>query len=146
MKLTWIIVALVSGAVLPLQAGLNARLGRAAANPIYASLISFVIGTLALLLYVIFSRQSVSWQGLREAPAYVWLGGLLGAFYVTAIVLAFPQIGPALTFGLVVAGQMLIALLLDHFSLLVANPHPVNIWRVLGVLMIVGGVVLIRKF
>ncbi|MDU0220409.1 DMT family transporter, partial [Escherichia coli] len=84
-------------------------------------------------------------QGLREAPAYVWLGGLLGAFYVTAIVLAFLQIGPALTFGLVVAGQMLIALLLDHFSILVANPHPVNIWRVLGVLMIVGGVVLIRK-
>jgi len=146
MKLTWIIVALASGAVLPLQAGLNARLGRAAGSPAYAALFSFIVGTLALLLYVTLTRQSVSWRGLREAPAQVWLGGLLGAFYVTAIILAFPRIGPALTFGLVVAGQMIIALLLDHFNILVANPHPITIWRVLGMLMIVGGVVLIRKF
>jgi len=146
MKLTWIIVALASGAVLPLQAGLNARLGRAAGSPAYAALISFIVGTLALLLYVTLTRQSVSWRGLREAPAQVWLGGLLGAFYVTAIILTFPRIGPALTFGLVVAGQMIIALLLDHFNILVANPHPITIWRVLGMLMIVGGVVLIRKF
>lgn len=146
MKLTWMIVALASGAVLPLQAGLNARLGRAAGSPAYAALISFIVGTLALLLYVTLTRQSVSWRGLREAPAQVWLGGLLGAFYVTAIILTFPRIGPALTFGLVVAGQMIIALLLDHFNILVANPHPITIWRVLGMLMIVGGVVLIRKF
>ncbi len=146
MKLTWIIIAFVSGAVLPLQAGLNTRLGRAAASPAYASLISFVVGTLAMLLYIAITRQSVSWQGLREAPLHSWLGGILGAFFVTAIILAFPRIGPALTFGLVVAGQMTIALMLDHFNVMVANPHPINIWRVLGVLMIVGGVVLIRKF
>lgn len=146
MKLTWIIVALVSGAVLPLQAGLNARMGRAAGNAVYASLFSFMVGTIALLLYVLLSRQSFSWQGLREAPAYAWLGGLLGAFYVTAIVLAFPRIGPALTFGLVVAGQMIIALMLDHFNIMVTDPHPVNIWRVAGVLLIVAGVILIRKF
>jgi transporter family-2 protein len=71
---------------------------------------------------------------------------LLGAFYVTAIVLAFPRIGPALTFGLVIAGQMAISVLLDHFNILVAQQHPINLWRGLGVALIITGVMLIRRF
>jgi transporter family-2 protein len=71
---------------------------------------------------------------------------LLGAFYVTAIVLAFPRIGPALTFGLVIAGQMAISILLDHFNILVAQQHSINLWRGLGVALIITGVMLIRRF
>lgn len=146
MKSIWYLMALVSGAFLPLQAGLNTKLGKSIASPVYASMISFIVGALALAVFVAFTKQTVSWAGIRSAPVYVWLGGALGAFYVTAIILSFPRIGPALTFGLVVAGQMLMSLLLDHFNILVAQPHPVNAWRVLGVLLIVAGVVLIRKF
>jgi transporter family-2 protein len=70
----------------------------------------------------------------------------LGAFYVTVVILAFPKIGPALTFGLVVAGQMAIAVTLEHFNILVAQQHSINIWRVVGMTMILMGVVIIRKF
>jgi transporter family-2 protein len=145
-KLTWILIAFVSGAFLPIQAGLNTKLGRSIQSPVYASMISFVVGALVLVLYIAFTRQTVSISGVKDAPAYVWVAGALGAFYVTATILAFPQIGPALTFGLVVAGQMVIAVLLDHFSVLVAQPHPINIWRALGVTLVIAGVVLIRKF
>ena len=145
-KILWFIVALVAGSFLPIQAGLNSRMGKALNNPVYASFISFVVGAIALGIYIVFNRQAVSWAGLRAVPIYVWLAGLLGAFYVTAVILAFPRIGPALTFGLLVAGQMIVSLLLDHFKILVAEAHPINIWRVLGVLLIVVGVVIIRKF
>jgi transporter family-2 protein len=74
------------------------------------------------------------------------LGGLLGAFYVTIIVLAFPRLGPALTFGLVVAGQMIMSLLLDHFNILVAQAQPINWWKLFGVALIISGVIVIRKF
>jgi transporter family-2 protein len=84
--------------------------------------------------------------GLRTVPAYVWLGGVLGAFYVTSIILAFPQIGPALTFGLIVTGQMLISVLLDHYNILVTQQHNLNIWRLIGMLLIITGVVFVRKF
>jgi transporter family-2 protein len=67
-------------------------------------------------------------------------------FYVTVMVLAFPRLGPALTFGLAVAGQLLISLLLDHFNVLVPHPHPINLYRILGILLIISGVVIIRKF
>lgn len=146
MKVLWIIIAFVAGSFLPLQAGLNARLGKSIESPVYASLISFIVGALAVLIYIACTKQHVTWAGIRTAPAYAWLGGALGAFYVTAIVLAFPRIGPALTFGLVVGGQMIIAVLLDHLNILVAQQHSLNIWRVMGIAMIVAGVVIIRKF
>jgi transporter family-2 protein len=145
-KETWIIVALLSGAFLPIQAGLNTRLGKSLENPVYASLISFIVGALSVGAYILISRQQVSWAGLKAAPWYVYVGGVLGAFYVTAIVLAFPRIGPALTFGLVIAGQMAISVLLDHFNILVAQQHPINLWRGLGVALIITGVMLIRRF
>jgi bacterial/archaeal transporter family-2 protein len=146
MKFTWILIALISGGFLPIQAGLNSRLGKITENPVHASLISFIVGTVTLALYSIITRQQVNWTGLKAAPAYLWLGGLLGAFYVTIIVLAFPRLGPALTFGLVVAGQMIMSLLLDHFNILVAQAQPINWWKLFGVALIISGVIVIRKF
>ncbi|MES2691606.1 MAG: DMT family transporter [Bacteroidota bacterium] len=145
-KIIWIILAFLSGTFLPVQAGLNTRLGKAAQSPVHAALLSFIIGTVAIITYIIITKQTFSWTGLKTAPAYAWAGGLLGAFYVTVIILAFPQLGPGLTFGLIVAGQMILSLFLEHFNLLVSEPHPINLPRVLGVLLIVAGVIVIRKF
>lgn len=142
----WIALAFLSGAFLPIQAGLNAKLGKAAESPVYASMLSFAIGTLGLITYILITKQSMSWAGVREAPAHVWLGGLLGAFYVTVIILAFPKLGPGLTFGLVVAGQMIISILLEHFNILVAQQNSMSFMKLLGVMLVVAGVIIIRKF
>jgi transporter family-2 protein len=145
-KILWVLIAFVAGSFLPIQAGLNNKMGKSLGNPVYASMISFIIGAISVGAYVLLTKQSVSLSGIKTAPFYVWFAGLLGAFYVTAIILDFRQIGPALTFGLVVAGQMVISVLLAHFQVLGAQPHPINIWRVLGVLLIVAGVAIIQKF
>lgn len=146
MKFIWIIMAFVAGTFLPVQAGLNAKMGKAIESPVYASMISFITGAIAVFIYILFTKQHVSWAGLRSAPAYTWLAGALGAFYVTTVILAFPRIGPALTFGLVVLGQMVIAVILEHFNTLVAHQHNISAWRIVGVLLIVGGVIIIRRF
>jgi len=145
-KLMWVIMAFISGAFLPIQAGLNTKLGKAGESPVHASTISFVVGTVALLLYILFTQQSVSWEGIKSAPGYVWIGGVLGAFYVTVIILAFPQLGPGLTFGLVVAGQLIISALLEHFNVLVAQQQSISPMRVFGIVLVVVGVVIVRKF
>ncbi len=139
-------MAFVAGAFLPIQAGLNSKLGKAGGSAVYASTISFVIGSIGLLLYILFTRQTVSWAGIKMAPAYVWVGGLLGAFYVTVIILSFPKLGPGLTFGLVVAGQMLASAFLEHNNILVAQAQPISLLRIIGIFLIIAGVVIIRKF
>jgi transporter family-2 protein len=145
-KFIWIILALVSGAFLPLQAALNTKLGKTVGSPLHASLISFLIGSAGLALYILLTRQTASLTALKSAPVYVWIGGLLGACYVTAIILLFPKLGPGLTFGLVVAGQMTLAAFLEHFNILVSQPHPISFIRIVGILLIIVGVILVRFF
>lgn len=145
-KIIWISLAFLSGALIPIQSGLNAKLGKAIESPVYATMLSFVIGTMGLISYILITKQSMSWAGVREVPAHVWIGGLLAAFYVTVIILAFPKLGPGLTFGLVVAGQMIISILLEHFNIMVAQQNSISFMKVVGVLLVIAGVVIIRRF
>ena len=145
-KVGWIVLAFIAGALLPLQGAFNARLGAAAGSPMHASLISFLIGTSVIALWVIAAKQSVSWAGLLGAPWYSWLGGLCGAFALSAIILTFPRLGPGLAFGLLVAGQLIVSVGLEHFNILVAQPHPISFLRLAGVVLVLSGVGLIRAF
>jgi len=145
-KITWIILAFVAGAFLPFQAGMNSKLAKTGGSPVHASMASCAIGVMALIIYILLTSQNVSWKGLRDAPSYAWLGGILGAFYVTVIVLAFPKIGPGMTFGLVVAGQLIISMLMEHFGIMGTQVHSISMGRIIGVVLIVGGVVAMKKF
>jgi transporter family-2 protein len=147
MKLVWLLVVFICGALLPLQTGLNTKLGKFIESPMYSAMICFVIGAVAMALYLPFSKEAITWAGVKAAPLLSLLGGgILGAIYITGTMLALPRIGMALTFGLIVAGQVLIAVLLDHFNVLVAQQHSINIWRVLGMLLIIVGVIIVEKF
>jgi transporter family-2 protein len=48
-------------------------------------------------------------------------------------------------FSFVIAGQLLAAILFDHFGLLGYQAHPVSVWRVLGILLVVAGAIIILK-
>ncbi|MFT3920546.1 DMT family transporter [Cloacibacterium sp.] len=145
-KIFWIVMAVIAGAFLPMQGSMNSRLAKAGENPVYASMISFTIGVLALVTYILLTSQNVSWKGLKDAPSYSWLGGVLGAFYVTVIIFAFPKIGPGLTFGLVVAGQLITSMVMEHFQI-IGTPHqPISLGRIVGILLIIAGVVAVKKF
>jgi transporter family-2 protein len=142
----WIAFALLAGTLIPLNGAFNGRLGAAIASPIHASAMSFAVGTLAIAAYALATRQTVSWAGVTGAPWYAWLGGICGAVSLTVIILTYPKLGPGLGFGLVVAGQLLVSLVLEHFGILVTQPHPISVLRVLGLALVLGGVVLIRMF
>jgi transporter family-2 protein len=147
MKTIWFLIVFISGALLPFQTGLNAKLGKSIASPAHSSFICFMIGALAMLVYIPFSRESVSWAGVKSVSLISLLGGgIAGAIFITATMLALPRIGMALTIGLVVAGQIIMAVLLDHFQILVADRHSMNLWRGLGILLIIAGVAIVEKF
>lgn len=142
-----IAVAILAGMFLPLQASLNAKMGAVVQNPLLGSLISFLVGTLGLLVYILLSRVPISnLLQAKTAPGLVWIAGLLGAFYVTAIILLVPKLGVALTFGLVIAGQMLVSILFDHFGLLGTPVHPISWMRGLGAILLIAGVLIIRNY
>ncbi|MEO1434942.1 MAG: DMT family transporter [Bacteroidota bacterium] len=140
-------LAVLAGAVLPVQAGLNAKVGKAVGDPVYAALISFVIGSIGLFLYVLASKTAFNQISETYTLNWsVWTAGLLGAFYVAAVVILVPKIGTALTFGLVVAGQLGLSLFIDHYGLLGIPAHQINWQRIVGIIAIIAGVLLIRNF
>jgi transporter family-2 protein len=141
-----LLLALMIGALLPVQAGVNAQLRTAVGHPISAALISFLVGTLALAAVQVAVRAPIS---LTEAAArsswWQWSGGVLGAIYIAAAVVLAPRLGAATLIATVVAGQMVASLVLDHYGLVGYALHPMNPWRVLGIILIIGGVVLIQR-
>ncbi|RKN79700.1 DMT family transporter [Ulvibacterium marinum] len=146
-QLFFILLAIIAGAVLPVQAGLNVQLGKSVHQPIFAAFASFLIGTLGLLIYLFilkFDFSSIT-QTKTVSPV-VWMAGILGAFYVAAVIILAPKLGTALTFILVVAGQMTISLILDHYGILGLPIKHINWQRLLGVAFLVAGVLLIRRF
>ncbi|MEO0732762.1 MAG: DMT family transporter [Bacteroidota bacterium] len=139
--------AVVVGVMLPVQAGLNSEMAKAVKSPLFGTLISFVVGTIGLLLYLLLARAN--WADLREGfslPWYYWTGGILGIVYVAGIIILAPRLGVALTFGLTVAAQMAFSVIMDHYGWLGVPENPINWMRVLGVSLIIGGVVLVRLY
>ena len=142
-----VLLAIVAGSVLPVQAALNARMGKAVGDPVYAALISFVVGSIGLFIYCLITKVDLSQISHAGSVDWsVWSAGFLGAFYVAAVIILVPKIGAALTFGLIISGQLGLSLIMDHYGLLGLNVHSFNWQRMVGVLLIIGGVLLIRNF
>ena len=143
----YILIALLAGAMIPTQAATNNKMAAFVDNPILAAFVSFVVGTAALLIYLILTGVPFSnLAGVRDAPLIAWAGGFLGAFFVAAGVSLVPRIGVAMTFSLIIAGQLIVSLVIDHFGFLGLEVRPVTWQRIAGILLITGGVVLIRRF
>lgn len=140
-----IVVALLVGMLLPLQALLNARVGALTQGPLFASFLSFAVGTVALALVLLVTRTPMPpMRTLATLPPWLWCGGLIGAVFVFCGTLLVPRLGAAGMICLVVAGQLVGSLALDHFGVL-AEPRPVDWMRLLGALLVAGGALLVVR-
>ena len=143
----YLLFAVVAGAMIPFQAGVNAQLATWVGSPIRAAFVSFVVGTIALFaLAVLVLRPLPPTERLGAAPWWVWVGGLLGAFYVAGSIVAAPRLGAAVLIAAVIAGQGLASLVVDHFGWAGFREHPISLGRVAGMALVFAGVALVRVF
>jgi len=143
----YLLLAVIAGVMIPFQAGINAQLAQLVHGPIRAALVSFVVGTIALLVVAaLIPRPLPAVSKLAHAPWWVWIGGLLGAFYVAMSVIVAPRIGAAALVGAVVAGQLVAALLIDQFGWVGFPVQHISPGRVTGIVCLFAGVLLVRIF
>ena len=140
-----VLLVLFAGGMIALQAPTNAILARAGGSPVLAALISFAVGTIALLCVWLASGNRPGVKSFAGLPTYAWFGGMYGAFYVAVAAYAAPRIGLAALITIGIAGQIAVALLLDHFGALGLPRDPINIGRIAGALLVIAGVVLVRR-
>ncbi len=140
------LMAVGLGLTLPVQAVINGRLRTTLDDPIRAALVSVLVSTLLMAVIAAVTWQPVSMERVSSAPWWVWTGGLIGAIYVAASLVLISKLGAAFLFALLVVGQMLSSIIVDHYGWLGVPIHTVNPWRILGAGFLVVGVVLIRRF
>ena len=140
------LLAVGLGTALTVQVGMNATVGRALDSPLWASVVNFVVGLVALLAYGLLAGSRPASQALGQVPGWAWLAGLLGAAYVAGSTLLGPRIGALALVAFVLVGQLVMALLVDQYGVLGFPRAPVTPLRVLGAaLLVVGAVLVLRR-
>jgi len=146
MKILFYLLPVFAGVAITIQSGVNSQLRTSIQHPLMAAFISFVVGTIALAILLIFSKETI--PGLSQFSSVNWYkytGGLLGAFVVTVTLISVAQIGAGNMFVLIVAGQLVTAVLMDHFGVLGMRPNPVSMQKFFGICLLVAGAWLVNK-
>jgi transporter family-2 protein len=143
----YFLVALLAGALITMQTGSNARLKDAFGHPLPAVIISSLIGIVLLVATMVVMRAPVpSLERVTAAPWTAWLGGILGAAYAVTVVVLARELGAATLTALVITGQLVCSVLLDHFGLLGFDLHALSAGRLAGCALLLAGTFLIWKF
>ena len=144
--LIFLALALITGALIPIQAATNAAFSKSIGNPLITGLMVFIIGLVGMILFVLISRTPFPMrQQLTSAPLYGYLGGLIVATYVVMITILVPRIGVGAAIGLIVTGQIICAVIIDHFGLFNVAVRTISITRLAGIFLMIAGIYLVMK-
>jgi len=141
-----LVLALQAGVVLPYQAASNAAVGRALGHWLWGAFTSLTVSSVVVIAALLILRVPMPDLGKAlQGPWWLWIGGVLGALYVAAAAALTPKLGTAGFLVLVVAGQILTSVIVDHFGLMGVCAKPVSLPRIAGVVLILAGVFLVQS-
>lgn len=139
------LAAVVSGAVVPFQAGANAALGRTLGHPLWGTAISLCVSFACILPVMLLARVEMpALSNLAQAPRWIWIGGIVGVVYITGALVLAPKLGAAGFITAAIAGQMLASVVIDHWGLVGLPQKPVSLPRFAGLGLIILGLIVMQ--
>jgi bacterial/archaeal transporter family-2 protein len=143
-RMIYFLAALAGGAFIPVQVALNTLLRRYIGAPMQVTFVSYLAGTLTALFVCCVARYPLpTATALSQTSWWMWTGGCLGTLYVWSTIIATLKIGATLTLALTFAGQMIAALLLDHYGAIGLAKYPASPVRIAGIAIVFLGVSLV---
>lgn len=144
-----IVLAVLCGIATAYQPGINRRFADYAGSPLYGGVLNFAVGLVAMIAVTavvsMVARTPVpSGARLAEGPWWMWLGGLCGAFFVTLSLILVPKMGATSYLAAMLAGQFIASLIIDHYGHVGLPVQPIGMGKIIGVVLVCGGVVCIR--
>ena len=139
-------LALAAGVSIVIQQALNANLRTALDSAAWSGLVSFTVGVACMAVFALALRDPIPSSGMvARIPWWAWSGGLFGAIFIGLGIVLVPQIGAGTFLALLVTGQMLASVIFDHYGWIGLAQRPIDLPRALGVALLIGGVILIRR-
>ena len=147
MKLIYTFIVLAIGFLLAIQGSINTQLTTYLKHPLQGALVNFTVGTIALIaLNFVFKTQIPDWTHVKTAPWFLFIGGMLGAIFVSSVIFFIPKIGVTTVLAASIAGQLIAASIIDHFGFFGVTVHPISTGKIIGILLLLGGIFLIQKY
>lgn len=141
-----ILLAFGAGFSIVIQQALNSNLRTELNSAAWSGFVSYSAGLACMALLVIALREPLPPVGvMARVPWWAWTGGVFGAIFIGLGIVLVPKLGAATFIALLVAGQMIGSVVFDHFGWLGLAQRPIDLSRVIGVLLLIAGVVLIRR-
>lgn len=143
--LVFMLLAAGAGVSFVAQQAVNANLRASINSAAWAGFVSYLGGTICMAVLALLLRDPwPAGAALARSNWWAWSGGFFGAIYIAVSILLLPRLGAATVVALIVTGQMLGSVAFDHFGWMGLPEHPADWQRILGALLLIGGVVLIR--
>ncbi len=141
-----VLLAIVIGTLMPVQAGLNAQLTRFLGQPYLGALISLITGAIAVSLLILIRGDGFAeLKRITEAPPHLFLGGILGAVFVASSLFFIPRMGATVMVAAFVTGQLIGSVIIDRFGLMGLPVTPISMSRVFGIILLFAGLFLVVK-
>lgn len=139
-----IALSVLAGLSIVVQQVMNANLRTSLNSALWSGFMSYFTGFICTVLFLVVMREPIPSMASR-LPIWAWFGGVFGAIYIALSIYLIPQIGAATFMALLITGQMMGSVAFDHFGVLGLAERPVDLWRVVGVALLIIGVVLIQR-
>lgn len=143
----FVVLCILAGAILPLQAALNVGLASQTTGPLFSTLMNFISGIVVITtVFLAFRTPLPTASTAVSIPWYYWCGGLFGAYFVIATMVSVPRLGAGLMVAIIVAGQIVTSLIFDHYGWLGYQVHEINWGRIAGAAFLLAGVYLVYRY
>jgi transporter family-2 protein len=147
MQWTLYLVIAVAGMLNAVQTGVNAQLNKSLGAPILAAPIVYLAGLAGILLVMPFTSARFSeYSKLQETPWWAYLGGVCGAVFIYVMLSTAQKVGAGVFASVTVTAGVMTSIVIDHFGAFGVDTHPVSLWRLVGVVLMIGGVALVAAF
>ncbi len=147
MKIVYTLIVLIIGCILAIQGSINTQLTTFLKHPLQGALVNFAVGTVCLIgLNFLFRTSMPDFSHVKTAPFYLFMGGLLGAVFVSSVIFFIPKIGVTTVLAASIAGQLIAASIIDHYGYFGISIHPISTGKIIGILLLLSGIFLIQKY
>ena len=135
------------GTCLPLMSAANGHLGKTLGSPVTATLVAFIIASVTSLAVLLSTKTALPTSiQIANTHWWMWIGGLIVTMNILTFTFIPGKIGIGNTIIFFVAGQLVASMIIEHFGLLNVARHSINLPRLAGVVMLLSGVYLMKKF
>jgi len=139
-----VVLTVLIGTLLPVQAGLNAELTKILKHPFLGAFISFFMGAVTLAVIILCQRTPVGdLKRIFSIPPQYFLGGMMGALFVGSSIFMIPRLGATTMMASFVVGQLISSIIIDHNGWFNLPTYSVTPMRILGIIMLFAGLWLV---